>query len=107
MTRYEAIFMVFIVCVLIVMQNKLHYAIIIGIAAILPVVIYGLWSMAHGWYLLPNSIILKGNLPGFSPAEILNSLGIALVKILIKIDILILLVNSSFLLLIYTRKKGN
>ncbi len=103
MARYEGIFLVFVVCVLLLLKKRVFYSAVIGIAALLPVILYGVWSLTHGWYFLPNSVLLKGFIPTFS----LN--GISKLFVLLtpgKIHILLLLISSLLLLLfIYLKKE--
>jgi hypothetical protein len=61
MTRLEGLFLVFIVCVLLLVRGRLKFAIIIGTLAILPWLAGGIISRLHGWDWLPTSVILKGN----------------------------------------------
>src|SRR5205823_6333245 len=48
--------------------------VMVGAAAALPVALYGLWSMSHGWYALPNSVLLKSALFGRSVTTMLERL---------------------------------
>lgn len=66
MTRYEGLFLVFVACVLLLLQRRIAFALILGGAALAPVILYGLWSVANGWFFLPNSILIKGSVPGLS-----------------------------------------
>jgi hypothetical protein len=61
MTRYEGLFLVLVACVLAALRRRWIYALALGLAGLLPVVVYGIVSVKHGWYLLPNSVLLKGN----------------------------------------------
>jgi len=61
--RFEGLFMVFVVCLLLLARKRRMEAIKTGICAFLPIGVYGIISAANGWYLLPNSVLLKGNLP--------------------------------------------
>ena len=38
-------------------------AVVIAASGLAPIFLYGVWSMAQGWYFLPNSVLLKGNVP--------------------------------------------
>lgn len=99
--RYEGIFLVFVVCVLLLLQRRVFSAIILGITALLPVIVYGVWSMAHGWYFLPNSVILKGHIPVYDLIDMPKLLGFrALTSILANKHILILACASLLLLVI-------
>lgn len=76
MTRYEALFLVFVVCLLFVVRQRLRYSLLLGGLGILPVVIFGLISLSKGGYFLPNSILLKGKMPSFSSLQnIINFFG--------------------------------
>ena len=66
MTRYEGLFLVFVLGVLFLVRGNPLYALALFGLCILPVVIYGLISFSNGWYLLPNSVLLKGNIPDIS-----------------------------------------
>jgi hypothetical protein len=66
MARYEGIFLVFIVVCLFIGKRKPLYALFLGGLSILPIVIYGLFSVSQGWFFLPNSILLKGKMPDLS-----------------------------------------
>jgi hypothetical protein len=59
--RYESLMLVFCACLLFAWRRAWGFAVALGLAAIAPVVAYGLWSMSHGWFFLPNSILLKVN----------------------------------------------
>ena len=66
MARYEGLFLVFIVCLLFVVRKRFVHSILLGGLAIIPMAIYGVISIMKGWYFLPNSVLLKGNVPSFS-----------------------------------------
>jgi hypothetical protein len=61
-TRYEGLFLVFIACLVLVARRRFAFAIALGVVSLLPPAVYGLVSLAHGWYALPNPVILKGAL---------------------------------------------
>lgn len=78
MTRYEGLFMVAIVGLLCLCRGWWRLGLVLGAAAAAPVVAYGLYAVAKGWYFLPNSLMLKGNaLTDRSLAGVLNYLGTA------------------------------
>lgn len=73
MIRYEGLFLVFVVACLFIVKRKLLYAVLLGGLGILPVFIYGLFSISKGWDFLPNSVLLKGSmLESFSLPAIIN-----------------------------------
>ena len=61
MVRFEGMFLVFAVCILLLFKREFIKSFILGVTGILPVVIYGIVSVSKGWYFLPNSVLLKGN----------------------------------------------
>jgi hypothetical protein len=61
--RYEGLFLVFAVAIVFILQRRWRDAGLIGLAGLLPIFIYGMISLAQGWFFLPSSIVLKGYLP--------------------------------------------
>lgn len=73
--RYEGLFLVGVAFVLLIILKLYAPAISIGLAASLPLVGYGYWSSAQGWFFLPNPVLLKGNIPSNAPiSEIISEL---------------------------------
>ena len=72
--RYESLFMVGMLGLILLARRRVGLAFACGAAAALPVALYGLWSRAQGWYLLPNSVLLKGAVPSGSPKMMLKGL---------------------------------
>lgn len=62
--RYESLFIFFIVGIILLYKRRLMDAGIIGIAALLPPIIYGFISISKGEFFLPNSLLVKGIRPG-------------------------------------------
>jgi hypothetical protein len=58
-SRYEGLFLVGLVCLAFLVRRQLPRAFSIGAAAILPVAAFGVLSVAHGWYFLPNPLMVK------------------------------------------------
>lgn len=59
--RYEGLFLVAAICLLLLFSRRILAALLIGGAGLLPVAIYGLIAISHGWDFLPTSLMLKGN----------------------------------------------
>src|SRR4051812_26369524 len=57
--RYEGLFLVGSACMVLLLYKKIGAAFRIGFFALLPVVIFGLYSMSKGSYFLPNSVLIK------------------------------------------------
>lgn len=64
--RYESIFLVFVVSFLLLLRKKYLLSISIFALGLMPILIYGIISVSHGWYFFPNSILLKSPPPDFS-----------------------------------------
>lgn len=59
MSRYENLFMVAAVMLVLLWKRRWGLAVAVGGVAFLPLVLYGWISVQHGWYPLPNSVLLK------------------------------------------------
>lgn len=90
-TRYEGLFLVFSICLLLLFQKRILPSLLIGMAGIFPIIAYGLFSISKGWFFLPNSILLKGNSPQFSADGLLTFLQRLFTNILLAPHILILM----------------
>lgn len=106
--RYEGLILVFVVCIIFSLQRRIGYAALLGAAALLPVTLYGFWSMSRGWYFIPNGVLLKGNIPGTSFSEIANFiLGLDLLtKIQENVHVIFLLLSSLLVFMIYLKKEN-
>ncbi|MBM3332991.1 hypothetical protein FJY68_14295 [candidate division WOR-3 bacterium] len=107
-TRYEGAFVVFVVCILLILKKRGLLAGAIGTAALLPVVAYGIWSLSQGWYFLPNSLLLKTPAPDLTIRGIFNAiLGSRLWTHASTFpDVVCLLIAALLLLLCYPRRKA-
>jgi hypothetical protein len=74
-TRYEGLFLVFTIVILFLSKKRFLEAFLTVIAGILPITMYGIYSIAQGWFFFPNSILLKGNVPILTLAGITHLLG--------------------------------
>jgi hypothetical protein len=61
--RYEGLFAVAVVAALLFLQRRVRLAVELAACSLLPALIMGAISVGHGWFWLPNSVMLKGNLP--------------------------------------------
>lgn len=66
MSRYEGIFLILIVAGLFIAQRDFLRALFLTASGLLPLFVYGLFSVTQGWYFFPNSVLLKGNVPVIS-----------------------------------------
>src|SRR5262245_31152634 len=101
--RYESLLLVIVACALFAWRRAIGFAIALGLAALTPVVAYGLWSVAHGWYFFPNSILLKANLPSSGTSDFAHENAIAA---LLRSPHLLVLVLAALVLLIASLRAG-
>jgi hypothetical protein len=61
--RFEGMFLILAICGLLFLRKRWSYALAFGVCGFLPVVIYGIISVSHGWFWFPSSVLLKGVMP--------------------------------------------
>jgi hypothetical protein len=61
--RFEGMFLILAICGLLLLCKRWFYALAFGVCGFLPVVIYGIISVSHGWFWFPSSVLLKGVMP--------------------------------------------
>ena len=71
LVRYEGAFVVGLVCMLLFLRRRPAYSLVLGLMALAPIAIYGLISVRHGSFWLPNSLLLKAVLPVQSVSDFL------------------------------------
>lgn len=104
--RYESLFLIGMICLLFILNRKWIYGILIGVSSTIPVILYGLVSLSKGWYLLPNSVLLKGNrLESFSISGFADFIVRSAITILPR-DILVFSVFISPILLVFLLHLG-
>ncbi|MFL5742647.1 MAG: hypothetical protein ACJ75B_20660 [Flavisolibacter sp.] len=57
--RYEGLFLVAGVCLVLVYFRKISLAFQLGLISVLPVLAFGIYSVSKGSYFLPNSVLIK------------------------------------------------
>jgi hypothetical protein len=62
MSRYEGLFLVFVVVCLLALRRRPIDAVVLGALALLPVISIGWVAISKGWYVLPSSVTLKGKM---------------------------------------------
>ncbi len=72
LVRYESLFLAGIFTLLLLFRRQWLYAFTTIAVAFLPLGLLGWISVAHGWSWLPNSLLLKGNVPSLSIAGFLG-----------------------------------
>jgi hypothetical protein len=74
--RFEGLFLVVVVGGLLLFRKRIMTACAWGALAVFPVVVYAYISRSHGWYWLPNTVILKGHWQALgSPGAAISTLA--------------------------------
>lgn len=61
--RYEGAIIVATACLILLIRRKIATALLLGAVSMLPILIFGLYSIAHGNHFVPNSVSLKSAAP--------------------------------------------
>ncbi|MEO0085202.1 MAG: hypothetical protein ABIK37_01085 [candidate division WOR-3 bacterium] len=85
--RYESLFLIAGACLILLIQRRFRLVLALAAAAALPVVLYGLVSLAHGWFFLPTSVLMKGEVARqlyhiLHPARASGAFALSLVQLL-------------------------
>jgi hypothetical protein len=104
--RYEGLFLVFVVCAIFLFRKRPFDSFILGGAAVLPQVTFGLVSALKGSFFIPNPVLLKGNRPDLSSLKgIFNLLGYSSYQqIFTNHHIFFLIIFASIILIALDRK---
>jgi hypothetical protein len=70
--RYEGLFLICVVCVLLMARGHILLACASGALALIPITVFGLISVSEGAFWLPNPVLLKGADPGQGPVVLLG-----------------------------------
>jgi hypothetical protein len=62
--RYESLFVIAPFLLVLVLKRRWRAGLLLGGCALLPVLAHGLFSLQQGGLFLPNSLVLKGRIPG-------------------------------------------
>ena len=61
--RYEGVILIGTACLILLIRRKIVTALLLGTVSMLPILIFGLYSIAHGNHFVPNSVSLKSATP--------------------------------------------
>jgi hypothetical protein len=104
--RYESAFLVFGIGLLFFLRREFRKGILAGLSGGLPILVYGLISVAHGWSWLPNSLLLKGQRPDLHSLQgAAGSLGLSSCQQLMDNPHLLFPVIGAFLYWILTSRR--
>lgn len=59
-TRYEAVFLIFAISLNLAVNKKIKLSVLFFVFSLIPIILLGVFQMAHGWYFIPNSVFIKG-----------------------------------------------
>lgn len=91
--RYEGLVSILLLFILLLLQRKYLLSASVFLAGTLPISIFGLISINHGWSFFPHSMIMKWKFPDVtSPGSIIKFMSDIVVKILTPINISLLLI---------------
>lgn len=105
MSRYEAIFIIFITGFLFIAKKKWKYSILLFLSGSTPLAVFGLISLEQGWYFFPNSVLLKGRMPDYSSFSGFLNWFIEPWQLALKNPHILLLLLCSLILLFYLLHK--
>ena len=106
LVRYESFFAVGAIVLLLLLKKQFMRASVVLIIAILPVILVGLYSLAHGGTFLPTSLLLKGEFVNVHSLKgVIKTIVLYPVKKLVGIPALLLIFVTAVILLFNNRKK--
>jgi len=101
-SRYEGLFLLGLVCLLLLLRRRILSSIVLGITSILPIVGFGLYSLTQGWFFFPNSVMLKAGGEKLSILSILfKPLGLSDLNALIKNRVLLVLLLAGIAVMLF------
>jgi len=75
-TRYESLFLVAAAVFALALKRRWTAIPLCAVCGVIPVLLFGAFSVAHGQHFLPNALLLKGNMPALNTAKgIIKLLG--------------------------------
>ena len=98
--RFESQFFIVPVAVLLVFSRRWRMAIVLLVSGAAPILIHGVYALAHGGFFLPNSLMLKGRFPGNDSVSLIRQvfsmyLGVSLENVHVHILCVLLLVTAG------------
>jgi len=61
--RYESLFVIAMACLLLFLHKKFKAGVLLGFVALLPILLFGIYSISKGSFFLPNSVVVKADSP--------------------------------------------
>jgi len=105
LTRFESLFLVAATMLVLIIDKKYKHALYLFLSGIIPILAIGFYAISQGGYILPNSLMMKGEFSSKSSFyEIAKSILYHPIKKLIQVPSLLLIV-VILLLGLYRRKE--
>lgn len=70
--RYEGLFLIFVASALLFFKKNFLNSLLLIFVSLLPIIIFGAYSLSNNYYFIPNSVLLKGNAFGISLSQLLS-----------------------------------
>ncbi|HVN74976.1 MAG TPA: hypothetical protein VMT19_01580 [Thermoanaerobaculaceae bacterium] len=103
--RYEGLFLVGVAAALLALKRRFTPAVAVVAAGTAPAAAYGAVSLAHGWYALPNSVLLKGHAPAAWSASALGGYAASGLERLVRSPELAALALAAVVILVVGRRR--
>ncbi|MBN2363833.1 hypothetical protein JXL83_06855 [candidate division WOR-3 bacterium] len=104
-TRYESLFIIFVLSLILLVKKRYLSAVILLIISILPIIVYGLVSMGMGWSFFPNPVHLKGNFSGMSFNEFSKLFNRLIEQSILTPHLMVLFLSALIFLLLAKKVK--
>lgn len=79
--RFESLFVAVPVAFVLILKGQRRAGVLIVLSALMPVLAHGAYSLAHGGFFLPNSLVLKGRIPGGGLGDLMSQLFSVYVRV--------------------------
>ena len=104
--RYEGLFLVAAGALVLGARRRIVDAALVTAAGFVPIVAYGLYSLRHGWYFLPTSLLLKATVPHAGLGSAVTTLAMNLGLSAILLPHLLIAVLAGVGALLVARRRG-
>ncbi|MBW2699395.1 MAG: hypothetical protein JRF33_01140 [Deltaproteobacteria bacterium] len=103
--RYEGLFLVATVVVLLLFRRRFRLALVTGFLSLSGITAIGLMAIHKGWHFFPNSLLMKGNLPDLnSMAGFLTFISTGPIQLLSNPHLMALMGILGFALILHLKR---
>ncbi len=109
--RYETCFLLIPALGLLALQRQWRCCLFLLVSASMPIVIFGLYSLAQGGFFLPNSLMLKGRIPDWHLGKLVQQLfsmyvHVSLENVHVHLLCILMLLTASFTRILKSIRTG-